>query len=39
MKVSSFHMSQQRLQFVLLLTVTHRIKAVVIPNEKLNSQW
>lgn len=38
-KVSIFNMSQQRLQFVLLLTVTHRIKTIVITNEKLNSQW
>lgn len=38
-KVSIFNMSQQRLQFVVLLTVTHRIKTIVIPNEKLNSQW
>lgn len=38
-KVSIFNMSQQRLQFVLLLTVTHRFKTIVISNEKLNSQW
>lgn len=38
-KVSIFNMSQQRLQFVLLLTVTHRIKTIVIPSGKLNSQW
>lgn len=38
-KVSLFNMSQQRLQFVLLLTVTRRIKTIVISNEKFNSQW
>lgn len=38
-EVSVFHTSQQRLQFVLLLTGTRRFKTIVIPNEKLNSQW